>query len=290
MLLSQGVYTPSGVLSVTESVFAALARTIGAIGTGEFYASMTEYLRHCLDYDNVIVIVFAGTNVPDVLYKRIHGPDVFRYIADQYLPAAYLLDPIYHLHLRHGEAGLYRLLDVAPDQFRRSRYYKWYYGRIGITDEISVVLPMDDSTTLTVSMGKDGSSGQAFSQKAEDLLRLHEPVIMSLLLAHWRATGSSGAAMIQSRSIADRLIEEMRIHHEVLLSPRQAEVALLILQGHSSQSIGLNLGVSPQTVKVFRRQLYSKCGISSQAELFALMMPMLDRIGSLTDEFPGSRR
>jgi DNA-binding CsgD family transcriptional regulator len=35
------------------------------------------------------------------------------------------------------------------------------------------------------------------------------------------------------------------------------------------------LGVSGQTVKVFRKQLYARCGISSQAELFALMLPLL---------------
>jgi DNA-binding CsgD family transcriptional regulator len=52
-------------------------------------------------------------------------------------------------------------------------------------------------------------------------------------------------------------------------------VALMILRGHSSMSIGLRLGVSAQTVKVFRKQLYARCGISSQAELFALMMPLL---------------
>lgn len=275
---------------MTDAVFAALGQAIDAVGSGDFYASMTQYLRHCLDYDNVIVIAFAGTSIPDVLYKRIYGPDVFRYIADQYLPAAYLLDPIYHFHLRRGKAGLYRLLDVAPDQFRRSRYYKWYYGRIGITDEISVVLPIGDDTTLTISMGKDGSSGQVFSQKAEDLLRLHEPVIMSLLRAHAGAAGAPGTATTQSRSIAERLIEAMHIHRDVRLSPRQADVALLILQGHSSPSIGLRLGVSPQTVKVFRKQLYAKCAISSQAELFALMMPILSRIGSVTDEPRGSKR
>jgi DNA-binding CsgD family transcriptional regulator len=59
------------------------------------------------------------------------------------------------------------------------------------------------------------------------------------------------------------------------LSPRQAQVALLILKGHSSLSIGLKLGLSPQTVKVFRKQLYARCGISSQGELFALMLPLL---------------
>ena len=40
-------------------------------------------------------------------------------------------------------------------------------------------------------------------------------------------------------------------------------------------SIALKLGVSPQTVKVFRKQLYQRCGISSQAELFSLMLPLL---------------
>jgi DNA-binding CsgD family transcriptional regulator len=47
------------------------------------------------------------------------------------------------------------------------------------------------------------------------------------------------------------------------------------LRGHSSVSIGLRLGLSAQTVKVFRKQLYRRCAISSQAELFALMLPLL---------------
>jgi len=56
----------------------------------------------------------------------------------------------------------------------------------------------------------------------------------------------------------------------------------LILRGHSTMSIGLRLGLSPQTVKVFRKQLYSRCTISSQAELFALMLPLLQDQTSLT--------
>ncbi|UVK54172.1 LuxR C-terminal-related transcriptional regulator [Mesorhizobium sp. AR02] len=269
---------------VTKSVFEGLALTIDAIGKREFYPAVTEYLRRCLSYDNVIVIVFSGTAVPNVLYKKIYGPDVFRYLAEQYLPAAYLLDPIYHFHLRRGAPGLYRLLDVAPDQFRRSRYFKWYYGRIGITDEISVVLPIGENATITISMGKDGSSGQTFAAKAEQCLRAHEPAIMSLLRAHWVASEAPPAVAPRSMSITDSLIAAMCTHHNVLLSKRQAEVALLILQGHSSPSIGLNLGVSPQTVKVFRKQLYNKCSLSSQAELFALMMPILERATSQVPE------
>jgi DNA-binding CsgD family transcriptional regulator len=82
-----------------------------------------------------------------------------------------------------------------------------------------------------------------------------------------------------ARSLTETLIGAMKLRHSVVLSQRQAEVALMILQGHSSPSIGLHLNISPQTVKVFRKQLYSRCGLSSQAELFALMMPLLERPG-----------
>ncbi len=69
-----------------------------------------------------------------------------------------------------------------------------------------------------------------------------------------------------------RLVSET---HNINLTKRQAEVALLVLRGHSSASIALRLEISPQTVKVFRKQLYRKCNISSQAELFALITPLL---------------
>ena len=259
-----------------NTVIEGLARAIDTIGKRDFYPVMIEYLYRCLGFDNVIIIVFIDTAVPNVLYKKIYGPDVFRYLAEQYLPAAYLLDPIYHFHLRRGEPGIYRLLDMAPDQFRRSRYFKWYYGRIGITDEISVVLPIGDNATITISMGKDGSTGQVFSQAAEERLRSNEPAIMSLLRAHWSVSETPPRTARPSQSITDSLIAAMRTDHSVMLSKRQAEVALLILQGHSSPSIGLNLGVSHQTVKVFRKQLYRKCNLSCQAELFALMMPILE--------------
>lgn len=255
----------------------ALGETIGTAGSGEFYASMARYLRHCMDFDNIIVILYNGTERPVVAYSWIRGPDVFRYLERDYLPAAYILDPVYHFHLNQRRPGIYRLLDIAPDNFRRSRYFKWYYGRIGIIDEISVVLPVEDNTTITISMGRDGSSGQHFSARDEEGLRAHEPVIMPLLKKHWQAQEQPERQRLDSASIVDSLIAAMRTHKNVTLTRRQAEVALLILQGHSSPSIGLHLGISTQTVKVFRKQLYRKCNISSQAELFSLMMPMLER-------------
>jgi len=97
-------------------------------------------------------------------------------------------------------------------------------------------------------------------------------VVAALAKAQWR---DIGAGVEQVEDTPALLAGAARERHGIALSPRQAEVALLILRGHSSVSIGLRLGLSPQTVKVFRKQLYRRCAISSQAELFALMLPLL---------------
>ena len=101
------------------------------------------------------------------------------------------------------------------------------------------------------------------------------PIVTALAEGHW-----AGIADLPhpADDVTGALVAALADRHGIKLSPRQAEVALMILRGHSTPSIGLRLGLSPQTVKVFRKQLYAKCNLSSQAELFALMVPLL-RVG-----------
>jgi DNA-binding CsgD family transcriptional regulator len=56
------------------------------------------------------------------------------------------------------------------------------------------------------------------------------------------------------------------------LTEREIETARLILQGFSSKAIAQRLGISPETVKVHRRNLYNKLQINGHAELFALLL------------------
>tara|TARA_B100000949_G_scaffold124006_1_gene109730 strand:- start:2509 stop:3318 length:810 start_codon:yes stop_codon:yes gene_type:complete len=259
----------------------SLAQAIRSVGGADFYPAFCAYLHSCMPYDNVVVIVFDGSRVPVVEYRQTSGPDVFRFIESDYLTGAYVLDPVYHFHLERGSSGIYRLLDIAPDKFRRSRYYEWYYGRIGISDEISVILTVGAEMTVTVSMGKDGTSGDVFSVHDENALNAHEPVIRTLLEMHAASSVPLSRPDVDEHSLVELLITVAQEHLDVHLSRRQAEVALLILRGHSSPSIALHMDISAQTVKVFRKQLYKKCHISSQAELFARFVPVLGQMSRL---------
>ncbi|WP_242674554.1 LuxR C-terminal-related transcriptional regulator [Marinobacter halodurans] len=138
-----------------------------------------------------------------------------------------------------------------------------------------------DTVTITTCLGRDRSSGAPFSKREIQALHNNERTLSALAEKNWQDFQPGDSRPQPPAPLGDRLREALRRQHDIRLSPRQAEVALFILRGHSSLSIGLHLDVSPQTVKVFRRQLYAKCGISSQAELFALLMPLFAR---LTDE------
>ena len=64
------------------------------------------------------------------------------------------------------------------------------------------------------------------------------------------------------------------------LTERESQVVHLFLHGHSTKSIAERLGISPETVKLHRKNSYAKLDVSSQAELFYLF---IDSLASLTN-------
>ncbi len=55
--------------------------------------------------------------------------------------------------------------------------------------------------------------------------------------------------------------------HQDLLTPREVEVADLVLQGLRNRQIGERLGITEGTVKIYLHTIYQKLGISSRLEL-----------------------
>ena len=140
-------------------------------------------------------------------------------------------------------------------------------------DEIGFVAYPSQGVSLHVCVGRDDQSNQRFSPRDVASARRIAPIATALIENHWQALTAQGE--YAEGDIIRGLIKAADSNLGISLSPRQAEVAMLVLKGHSSTSIGMRLGVSYQTVKVFRRQLYQKCAISSQAELFTLLLPLL---------------
>ncbi|MFN3825600.1 MAG: helix-turn-helix transcriptional regulator [Pseudorhodobacter sp.] len=249
-----------------------LADCILRLGKPGFEAALWRFLRRMAAPDNLIVLAYRDSGPPQVLYHLTDHPPVFAELERTYLSGAYRLDPFYDLHLQRVSAGAYRLRDVAPDAFHRSRYFIEYYDQTTLVDELTFVAYPAPGVSLNICLGRDASSGRPFTEREMETCQRLSGVIVALCESHWSglAQGTGPAD-----DVAALLSGALAARHGLSLSPRQVEVALLILRGHSTMSIGLRLGLSPQTIKVFRKQLYARCQISSQAELFALMLPLL---------------
>lgn len=255
-----------------NSAEAQLAQVIRRVGAPGFENALMGWFRRCVAPDNLIVLAYRDVGPPQVLFRQSDHPQVFSQLDDTYLAGAYLLDPYHDLHMSGVPAGAYRLRDVAPDAFHRSRYYSEYYQQTTLLDEITFMVYPAQNVSLNLCLGRDAASGQPFTAREVEVCHRIAPVVIALAEAHWRGLSAESAA---PGNVVAQLVRALGDAHGIRLSPRQAEVALLILRGHSTVSIGLRLGVSGQTVKVFRKQLYARCGLSSQAELFALMLPLL---------------
>ena len=250
-----------------------LAQTIKSLNTDRFAQDLNCWLRALAHHDNTTILAYFRDETPRLLMTDADTPEVHRDMTTVYLSGAYLLDPFYELHNSGAAVGLYRIWEIAPDQFSRNQYSIEYYQRTTMVDEIAFVIWPTPQISVHVCLGRDVRSGHRFSRPQRYATKQVLPIVEALVCEHWNNLRFSRED--RKESVIERMVRLVDQTHSIHLTNRQAEVALLVLKGHSSTSIGLRLGISPQTVKIFRKQLYKRCNVSSQAELFGLMLPML---------------
>ena len=255
------------------SAEAHLGAAISALGEDGFTAHLYQWLGQCFEVDNVTILAFFQTRQPEIFFHHAKVSHVHEKLESDYLSFAYLLDPFHELHVMREPEGLYRLRDFAPDQFKRIEYFAKYYARTTLIDEIAYVAYPARGVSVHVCLGRDASSRRMFSAADMRTAQNLSAIVCSLIRKQWQNLSASGD--YTDDSLVTRVRARLASQHDIHLSPRQCETALLILRGHSTMSISLRLNISAQTVKVFRKQLYRRCKISSQAELFSLITPIL---------------
>ncbi|MGL4406458.1 MAG: response regulator transcription factor, partial [Notoacmeibacter sp.] len=140
-----------------------------------------------------------------------------------------------------------------------------------LAEEIVFLIPLNEGTIAAYSLMR-ANGREPFGQQAFDRLKSRETMLRALIQRHFR-----DVSMLKSTPDEGALEPTFDSFRSDILSDRERVIASLVLQGHSSTSIGLNLGIAEGTVKIHRKNLYAKLGISSQAELFALFLKHLRR-------------
>ncbi|AVO38915.1 helix-turn-helix transcriptional regulator [Pukyongiella litopenaei] len=239
-----------------------LPPVIDALHSAEFFPRMTRFLGGLAPFSGIFITRLFRDAPPRHVYDTVRI-ERRAAVIDQYLDSAYLLDPFYDAFRKGNVDCAHRLRDVAPDRFTRSTYYQHYYRNIDLRDELGLLLALPDGSVAFYSIGRPGRE-RRFSSRALAAFRTALPLVTSLTakhLLHQPRPDLPGPAQV----IDDALIG----FGAGVLTAREREVAELILKGHSSASISDRTGTAVGTVKIHRKNLYRKLGVSSQSELFA---------------------
>jgi DNA-binding CsgD family transcriptional regulator len=155
--------------------------------------------------------------------------------------------------------------DLAPDRFYQGEYFRNYYEQTGLAEEIGYFVTLPQQAVVVVSLMR---AERPFTQREFAALQAVFPFVAAVVQRQWgglaqRFDGGSPAAQQRpGRAVFSNF-------GNGILTAREREVTEFTLKGHSAESAGQLLGISPGTVRIHRRNIYAKLRINSQGELFS---------------------
>ncbi|MBL0798734.1 MULTISPECIES: helix-turn-helix transcriptional regulator [Pseudomonas] len=245
-------------------VHQSLSRVFATVGQDGFWRALVDTLRLLVPLDNALVAVMQTGRPPQLLidFDSQGHADEQEELAG-YCAGMYLLDPFYQAAVAGVADGLYSLASVAPDQFLHSEYYQSYFRSVVGADELQFLVNTDGGV-LGLSMGRS----TAFSLQEQGRLLCVRDWVLSAMRRHVQLMPPQGAVV--EAPVGD--IAALLDRFDARLTAREIDTARLILQGFSSKAIAQHMNISPETVKVHRRNLYHKLNVTGHGELFALVL------------------
>lgn len=243
-----------------------LARVFATLGQDGFWRALVDSLRLLVPLDNALVCLMQPGRVPSLLtdfeFRSAASERELEGLAD-YCAGMYLLDPFYQAVCAGIGDGLHSLESVAPDQFQQSEYYLSYFRSVVGSGELQFLIN-HQGAVLGLSLGRQ----TPFSHAEFGRLLCVRDWVLAAMRRHLQLCALEVPAAQPAPGDFAAMLERLGAR----LSERESETAQLILQGFSSKAIAQRLGISPETVKVHRRNLYHKLNVAGHAELFALLL------------------
>nr|WP_174822800.1 helix-turn-helix transcriptional regulator [Ruegeria lacuscaerulensis] len=253
----------------------------------EFSQTLAEVIEGPADSDALIRAVqylfpceaaFAVLNPPSgpPVYLADSYPDSTSKAAVQlYVSKTYLLNPV-HNAIRNGiSTGVYRMADLAPDNWSATtadviaddseeikfRTPGWPHG----LQEACLLVDLPGDVIGEISLARETAPG-GIPEEDLEALRHFLPLIR---LAFLRVSKNKPARV-------GRMSPSLGAFGRDVLTAREAEIVQMVLKGHSSLSISLELQITISTVKSHRRNAYAKLGVSTQSQLFRAYVDSCD--------------
>ena len=181
------------------------------------------------------------------------------------------MDPINQFYAHNAVAGTGLMTRVNRDEirelaFRRNCYQHSNWSQTGaqIIERVSIFKALN-GRTFKISFHRAKSAG-SFGASDIDNIAGAAKVLTALLARH------EVSAIFTVRKNSRVIYFDALLSAAPSLSEREASVCTGIILGMTSEGIALDLGISANTVRTYRKRAYARLMISSQNELMKLIL------------------
>lgn len=177
--LTTGAASPARLLRPSDPQwFVRLGHIARSMGGDEFHVAVARLLGDMLRHDYKVIVRYPLGGLPDVLFTENFGPHLINY----YLQHAYdTTDPFYGYWRATGRPGVLPLTDALRYARDRDFYPRIYQPKLGISDEVALMLPGMGGACLGIFLGRRKTR---FAKADIARARLVFPCIEGLHRAH----------------------------------------------------------------------------------------------------------
>ena len=253
-----------------------ISNTINGIGTEKLPTLLIKLIEFRLKIDAAILIVYRSENKPILLGSNFKEKRA-QLGLQNYINDTFVLNPAYLSFKKGKTRGIRKITQPSGKACIKTTDFNEYKikeardedlgylteGWPERLEEISILVDLPNKEMGEIAIFKKKISG--FSENEINILKILEPLLHSIFKNHWSVS--------RQQKITENTKQNQKQRYENfgqgVLSLREKEVARLILEGHSGNSIAANLNIAITTVKSHRKNMYKKLGIGSQQELFS---------------------
>ncbi|PJG53534.1 LuxR family transcriptional regulator [Bradyrhizobium forestalis] len=233
-----------------------------AIGRSDFPNVLIDTLRRQAGVGHCMVFALSRAGAASCLLDAGNipiGGDLGAAYAGQFHESDPNRDAMFE-----GEGGAPIMLPMFAPRMYGARYRKIFFQDSGIVDKCATAI-WTGNTCFYVNFYRIAAQGR-FSAAQRERLEAIAPAI-----------GASVARHFQEKATPDQSLATLFATRAPLaaLTPREQEVCRRILAGYSSEAISKGLGISLHSTLTYRKRAYQRLGISSQSELFAIVLRLL---------------
>jgi DNA-binding CsgD family transcriptional regulator len=250
--------TPAGLTN-------ALAPVVLAIGQPSFPGALIGSLREVANVGHCMVFAFdeeRSAHCPLGLGNIGIGPELGAAYAGHF----YVADPNRETILERRSAQQPIVLPSFSRRMYADNYRKLFFEDARIVDKIAAAFWIE-KICFYVNFYRTADQGIFTRSEAARLSGL-APALTAIVARHCQTRDTAGPAEKLEKLFATA-------GRFKALTTREKEVCLRILSGYGSEAISGELGVSLHSTFTYRKRAYEKLGISSQNELFGIVLGLM---------------